>query len=175
MPTLLLLLAMLSGAPPASGGPGPQAALKVPDAQQFVGNPKGAPLTGEPLHRRTLEVSALLRCPVCQGLSVADSPSEMAVNMKVQVRELLARGYTEAQILQYFELSYGGFVLLRPKNPAVWMIPIVALLLGMAIVARKIHKLAALPPPAANQQKTTDEDLERVRKLVSGVKPGVKS
>ena len=66
--------------------------LRVPDAAQFVGPPKGTPVSGEALHAETQRVGSLLRCPVCQGMSIADSPSEMAVNLKAQVHELLARG-----------------------------------------------------------------------------------
>jgi cytochrome c-type biogenesis protein CcmH len=154
-----------------------QDALKVPDAQQFVGNPKGTPIAGEALYRRTSEVASLLRCPVCQGLSVADSPSEMAVNMKAQVKELLGRGYAEEQILEYFELSYGQFVLLKPKfegvNALVWLIPIGALVLGVAIVFFKLKKLEAVAPSTNKQKPTTDNSSEdpylaRVRDLVGG-------
>ena len=110
--------------------------MKVPDAAQFVGEPKGTPVAADQLARRTHEVASLLRCPVCQGMSVADSKAEMAVNMKGQVRELLQRGYTEEQILTYFERSYGQFVLLEPKfegvNALVWIAPILALLIGAA-------------------------------------------
>lgn len=120
--------------------------MNVPDAESFVGPPKGTPIAGAQLDRRTHEVGSLVRCPVCQGMSVADSPSEMAVNMKTQVRELLARGYTEEQILEYFERSYGQFVLLRPKfkgvTAAVWVIPVIALLLGIAFLA--LHPLSPL-------------------------------
>ena len=145
--------------------------LKVPDAAQFVGPPKGTPLVGDPLFQRTNEVSELLRCPVCQGMSVADSPAEMAVNMKSQVHELLARGYTEEQILQYFELSYGQFVLLKPKSPVVWILPIIALVIGAAIVFFKIRKLerggAAGSQPA---EQVEDPYVARVRDLVGGGK-----
>jgi cytochrome c-type biogenesis protein CcmH len=146
--------------------------LKVPDAQQFVGPPQGQPIAGAQLSARTDEVSALLRCPVCQGQAVVDSPAEMAVNMKAQVRELLARGYTEEQILEYFELSYGQFVLLRPKfegvNTMVWLLPVIALALGVTVVFIKLRKLvrrAPAPAPAVD-----DEYLNRVRDLVSGGK-----
>ena len=61
--------------------------------------PRGQPLSGKLLDERTDEVGALLRCPVCQGLSVADSPSTMARNMKAEVREKLAAGYDREQIL----------------------------------------------------------------------------
>jgi cytochrome c-type biogenesis protein CcmH len=155
--TLALLLLMLQ--------------LKVPDAAQFVGPPQGTPLAGDALFQRTNEVGGLLRCPVCQGMSVADSPAEMAVNMKAQVRELLARGYTEEQILKYFELSYGEFVLLRPKSRVLWMLPVAALILGAGVVFLKLRKLER-QPPTANRQPPTENDpyLSRVRDLVSGGK-----
>lgn len=157
--------------------------LRVPDAAQFVGAPQGAPLAGDALYARTQEVSALLRCPVCQGMAVADSPAEMAVNMKHQVRELLARGYTEEQILKYFELSYGQFVLLKPKfegvNRLVWLLPLLALFAGGAVLYvafRKLTKATPVPagsaatvPPAPNDE-PEDEYLARVRKLVTGDK-----
>ena len=150
--------------------------LKVPDAATFVGPPQGKPLAGQPLVQRTNEVSALLRCPVCQGMAVADSPAEMAVNMKAQVHELLARGYTEEQILKYFELSYGQFVLLRPKfegvNRLVWLLPLGALLAGIAIVFFALKKLESrAAPPASAPAPASDPYLSRVRDLVGGDKP----
>jgi cytochrome c-type biogenesis protein CcmH len=144
--------------------------VKVPDAAQFVGPPKGTPLAGEALFQRTYEVSQLIRCPKCQGMTIADSPAEMAVNMKGQVRELLARGYTEEQILSYFEQSYGEFVLLRPKSAVVWTLPVIALVLGAVIVFLKLRKLERVP--VVQQPPPTDDPyLNRVRDLVSGGKP----
>lgn len=154
--------------------------LKVPDAATFVGPPQGTPVQGQQLVQRTHEVAGLLRCPVCQGMSVADSPAEMAVNMKAQVHELLSRGYTEEQILKYFELSYGQFVLLRPKfegvNRLVWLLPVGALLIGLAIVFMKLKNLERTPSPTTTNQQPTannsveDDYLARVRDLVSGDK-----
>ena len=151
--------------------------LQVPDAQQFVGAPQGTPVTGAMLDQRTNQVGQLLRCPVCQGMSISDSPAEMAVNMKGQVRELLARGYTEEQILKYFELSYGQFVLLRPKMEGVtgmvWLLPVLALVIGAGIVFYKIRKLEKAPPPTATPQPPPPDDayLAKVRDMVSGGKP----
>ena len=153
------------------------AGLKVPDAEQFVGQPKGSPVGPGDIDRRTTEVAGLLRCPVCQGLSVADSPSEMAVNMKGQVRELLERGYTQEQILSYFERSYGQFVLLKPKfqgiNTLVWTLPILGLLIGGAVVFFTMKRLQTAPPAVeeAAVLGDVDPDLEpyilRVRELVN--------
>jgi cytochrome c-type biogenesis protein CcmH len=109
-------------------------------------------------------------------MSIADSPAEMAINMKAQVRELLSRGYTEQQILDYFEKSYGQFVLLKPKSQVVWALPIIALLLGIIIVVLKLRQLEK-PQTTSNQQPATeaqpaadDAYLARVRDLVGGGK-----
>lgn len=184
---LLLTIALLLAPPALAQTPGVEGSLKVPDAAQFLGAPNGQPMIGDALFQRTQQVASLLRCPVCQGMSVADSPSEMAVNMKGQVRELVARGYTEEQILRYFELSYGQFVLLKPKfegvTGVVWLLPVVALLIGGAIVFVKLRKLEAASPGAPSEaaeasgaigehSPPADEDpyLARVRDLVSGGK-----
>ena len=123
-------------------------------------------ISGADLDARTNRVASLLRCPVCQGMSVADSPSEMAVNMKREVRDLLQRGYTEEQVLDHFERSYGQFVRLKPKfegvNALVWLLPIFAVILGALIVMNKMKRLKT---PASD-----DPYLTRVRDLVAGSK-----
>jgi len=144
--------------------------VKVPDAAQFVGQPKGIPLSGPRLEEQTMTISHELRCPVCQGLAIGDSPSIMASNMKAQVRELLERGYTEEQILSYFEKSYGQFVLLKPKfqgvNALVWILPIAVLAIGFVLVVSKAKKLEIAPVPASVEEPTDDPYLARVREMV---------
>jgi cytochrome c-type biogenesis protein CcmH len=119
------------------------------DPAQVVGAPRGPRLEGAALESRAKEVGGLLRCPVCQGLSVADSPSTMAQNMRVQVKELLAAGYDQEQILAYFERSYGEFVRLKPQlrgvNWLVWLAPVAGLLLGAMVIAWALRA----PPRAA--------------------------
>ena len=149
---------------------------QAPDAQMVVGPPQGKPLTGAELDEKTHEVASLLRCPVCQGMSVADSPAEMAVNMKHQVNALLARGYTQEQILRYFEQSYGQFVLLKPKfqgvNTLVWVLPVLALAIGVVIVVSKMKKLEQAPTTENREPTTENNDpyLDQVRQLVGGGK-----
>jgi cytochrome c-type biogenesis protein CcmH len=108
------------------------------DPASVVGPPRAGRLAGAALEQRTHEVAGLLRCPVCQGLSVADSPSTMATNMRSQVRDLVAAGYDQEQILAYFERSYGEFVRLQPPlrgvNWLVWLAPLLGLLGGGAVV-----------------------------------------
>src|SRR5260221_11703028 len=137
------------------------AGQKAPDAEQFVGPPQGKPLVSPELDRKTQELASQLRCPVCQGLAIADSPSEMAINMKHQVRELLARGFTDEQILKYFEQSYGQVVLLKPKfagvNSLVWLPPIAGLAFGALLVGTKMKKLEVAIPDREERSATSDQ------------------
>ncbi|MCB9766517.1 MAG: cytochrome c-type biogenesis protein CcmH, partial [Alphaproteobacteria bacterium] len=71
------------------------------------------------MEARTLTLAHGLRCPVCQGMSVADSSSEAAVNMKNRIRELVTAGYTDDQIEDYFIDRYGTWVLLEPPDDGV--------------------------------------------------------
>jgi len=126
--------------------------------------PQGRPLSGTALEQRTQEVSSLLRCPVCQGMSVADSPSTVALDMKHQVRDMLARGYTQEQILAYFVQSYGQFVLLKPENRLIWILPILILIAGAIVVVTTARKLS---PPATPNPPPAAPYVDRVRELVN--------
>jgi cytochrome c-type biogenesis protein CcmH len=134
------------------------------DPAAIVGPPRAAPLEGAVLEARTKEVGGLLRCPVCQGLSVADSPSDMAVSMRHQVRDLLAAGYDQEQILQYFERSYGEFVRLRPPlrgvNWIVWLAPALGLLAGACVVGWALRgpRTAAAGPATEPAPAALDRD-----------------
>ena len=133
-------------APATTGFEAAEAAAQE-DPREVVGAPRGGPLSGAALDERTEEVGGLLRCPVCQGLSIADSPATMATKMKARVKELLAAGYDEEQVLAYFERSYGEFVRLEPArrgiNWLVWIAPPLALVAGLFFVRRVMRRPAA--------------------------------
>jgi cytochrome c-type biogenesis protein CcmH len=115
--------------------------------------PRGPHLEGRALDARTNEIGALLRCPVCQGLSVTDSPATMARNMKAEVREKLKAGYDQEQILASFERSYGEFVRLEPPvrgvNWLVWLGPIAVLVIGGAVIAWSMRRPEKVAQPSA--------------------------
>jgi len=138
------------------------------DSAAAIGAPKGTPLQGEDLDRRTQELSSLMRCPVCQGLSIADSPTLIAQAMKSEVRQLLAAGYTQQQIFEYFEQSYGEFVRLEPKakgfNLVVWLAPIAALLLGAALIIVRLRRPASVD--GSSGQSEPSDDLESYKERV---------
>jgi cytochrome c-type biogenesis protein CcmH len=89
------------------------------------------------IEQRTQEIAAGLRCPVCQNLSVADSPSGLAAEMRSSIEQRLRAGETPDQIRAFFVQRYGEWVLLEPPrsgfNLVAWAIPIAALLAGIAI------------------------------------------
>jgi cytochrome c-type biogenesis protein CcmH len=183
----LLAVPLAAAAQPPTAQTGFEAAEAATqeDPREVVGAPRGPALSGPALDVRTEEVSALLRCPVCQGLSVADSPATMATNMKARVRELLAAGYDEEQILAYFERSYGEFVRLEPPrrgiNWLVWLAPPTALLGGLLLVRRTLRRVAS-PAPAADAVPARDalpadpvlaRHVLRVRELAYGWPGGI--
>ena len=99
------------------------------------------------------DIAAQLRCVVCQNLSVADSPSEMASQMRAIIRERLAAGESPAEVQRYFVDRYGEWILLSPPrrgfNLLVWLLPLAAVLIGLAITAALIwrwtHRRRAIP------------------------------
>lgn len=86
-----------------------------------------------------------LMCPVCAGRTVADSNSNVAVQMRVQIRERLQRGETQEQILAYFVSQFGEGVLATPPKRgaglALWLAPVAAFGIGFAMLARYLRKI----------------------------------
>ena len=103
-----------------------------------VAAPLAAPTASDPaLEARMLAITSELRCLVCQNQTIADSHADLAVDLRRQVRELIAQGRTDAQIRDYMTARYGDFVLYRPPlkatTAALWLGP--AALLAIALVA----------------------------------------
>jgi len=72
---LFMAALLLFALPLAAQAPVRSDEIKAPDPKWVVGDPAGPPRTGADLERETAHVASLLRCPVCQGLSVNDSPA----------------------------------------------------------------------------------------------------
>ena len=114
------------------------------------------PLSSQALDDRVREIASDLRCVVCQNLSVADSPSDLAKQMRNLIRELVEQGKSRQEIQDYFVSRYGEFVLLAPPkhgfNLLVWVLPFLALAIGAGgvyLVARRwAARPAGVPPPA---------------------------
>ncbi len=144
-------------------------ALAAPPRGEAAGEPARPPGGPPPdLEQQVYAVASGLRCVVCQNLSVADSPSDLAKEMRSLIRERLQQGKTPDEIRAYFVSRYGDFVLLEPPkrgfNLLVWGLPFVALLAGACgvyLVARRWTERAHQAAPALDPAY-----LERVRREI---------
>jgi cytochrome c-type biogenesis protein CcmH len=102
------------------------------------------------LEAQVLKIAAELRCLVCQNQTIADSNADLAVDLRNQVREMVKRGDSQSQIVDYMTARYGDFVLYRPPvkgtTALLWFGPAVLLVGGLAVfvaVLRRRNRLAA--------------------------------
>lgn len=98
------------------------------------------------LDEQVRQVAAQLRCPVCQNLSVADSPSETAQQMRAVIRDQLQAGKTPEEVLAYFRSKYGDWILRSPRphglNLLVWLGPFAGVAVGLGVVALAVRRWA---------------------------------
>ena len=134
-----------------------------------AGQPAAAQ-TATPVNETVVhDIAAQLRCVVCQNLSVADSPSEMAGQMRTLVRERLAAGDSREQVMQYFVDRYGDWILLAPRRSGftliVWLAPIVATVVGLLIAVLVIRRWTSRKPGDARTAEAVDPLMrERIRR-----------
>jgi cytochrome c-type biogenesis protein CcmH len=123
------------------------------------------------LEDRVRAIASGLRCVVCQNLSVADSPSEMAVQMRGIVREQLKAAKTPDEIRAYFVSKYGEWVLLAPTaqgfNLTVWVLPFAVLLAGLGLAVWFLRRWSRRGRDEP-EEPVDPELLERVRAEVGG-------
>lgn len=115
----------------------PQGSASTPRMEGLQTSRTG-PLDDPALEARVTALADELRCPVCQGLSIHDSPSPLAQDMKDLIRAQVADGATDADVRNYFISKYGEWVLLEPQpqgfNLLVYLLPALALLGGAALI-----------------------------------------
>jgi cytochrome c-type biogenesis protein CcmH len=134
-----------------------------------------APPAGSVNEETVQAIAAQLRCVVCQNLSVADSPSEMANQMRGIIRERLAAGDRPDQVIAYFVDKYGEWILLSPPpagfNLLVWVIPFAGIAGGLVslvfLMRRWSRRAGAAPEPA----EPDPEMRERIRREVAELEP----
>lgn len=132
------------------------------------------PLADPVKEARVQKLGKALRCAVCQGVSIADSPASMARAQLDTVRELVAEGKTDEEIVAYFVERYGEWVLLEPPkhgfNWIVWLGPLALVLGGFFIISRQVKRgpePTAPTAPAASSTPTAEAEdpyLQAVRR-----------
>jgi len=96
------------------------------------------------LDEQVRAIASRLRCPVCQNESVADSPSELAAQMRALIRTKLEQGESPEAIVAYFVSRYGEWILLDPPRQGLgwilWAAPVVVLLVALAVAVAFIRR-----------------------------------
>ena len=129
------------------------------------------PAAADPdLEKRVMALSEELRCLVCQNQTLADSHAELAVDLKNQVREQLASGKTEEQVVEYMVERYGDFVLYRPPVKGstwlLWFGPFALLVGGVAALGWKLKQRGKAAARADDAGSVSDADLKRAAALL---------
>ena len=123
-----------------------------------------APTTEVSAAARVDEVASTLRCPTCQGLSVADSPSKVADSMRDIISEQLAAGRSPEQVKEWFVDRYGEWILLSP-SPAglgwlIWVLPAVTIVAGVGAASVVLRGRRRASPGDANTAAVADKLVE---------------
>jgi cytochrome c-type biogenesis protein CcmH len=117
------------------------------------------------MEARARGLSAELRCMVCQNQSIDDSDAELARDLRILLRERIAAGDTNEQVMDFLVARYGEFILLRPRfNPhtlILWLAPPLVLIAGAGIAFAAIRSRRRLEPAKA----LTPEEETRLREL----------
>jgi cytochrome c-type biogenesis protein CcmH len=120
----------------------------------------GLGATASDLEAQVRDIATQLRCPVCQGLSVGDSPSELANEMRTLIREQLQQGKTPAEVLDYFAQRYGEWILLAPPkhgfNLVIWVLPFALLPVGAAVVYLGVRRWVRRSGAASSSAQPVD-------------------
>ena len=124
-------------------------------------------LSDPALEARACELSAELRCLVCQNQSIDDSDAPLARDLRVLIRERLVQGESNAQVVDYLVSRYGEFVLLKPRLNArtilLWGGPFAILLIGSLVIFLRRRKGSGLAVPeqalSADEQARLDDIL----------------
>jgi cytochrome c-type biogenesis protein CcmH len=102
------------------------------------------------LEQRARDLSARLRCMVCQNQSIDDSDAPLARDLRLLVRERITAGDSDEDVIDYLVSRYGDFVLLRPRvrwdTALLWGTPILLLGIGIVVLRRSGRPAVQLPP-----------------------------
>ena len=123
---------------------------------------------------RARDLSRELRCMVCQNQSIDDSEAPLARDLRLLVRERIAAGDSDAQVIDFLAARYGEFVLLKPRlnlhTWLLWLLPALALLGGCLAIWAGRRSRASM----AEADLTADEEA-RLSALMAGEAPAKKS
>jgi len=147
------------------------AALSAAPALAAVGDPAER-LRDPALEARAEAIGRELRCLVCQNQSIEDSDADLARDLRRIVREQIATGRSDTEVIRFVHDRYGDFVLLRPRFTAatalLWATPAVALAGGLLLILAMRRRIATTRMPA----ELTEAERRRLRQIEGDEAPG---
>ena len=154
IPAFVVLAFMMLGAP----------AVHAVQPDEIMSNP------AQELRARGL--SRELRCMVCQNQSIDDSEAPLARDIRLLVRERIAAGDSDQQVLDFLVARYGEFVLLKPRfEPStlpLWLLtPALLIVGGLALWGYTRRRSKAMPDAADPPPRLSEDEEARLAKLVA--------
>lgn len=123
------------------------------------------------LEHRLMVLSEELRCLVCQNETLAASRAGLAIDLRNEIRDLMVKGYTDKQVVDYLVARYGDFVNfrppLKPMTFALWWGPFVLAALAMGVL---VYYLARVRVRTARTDVLSKQDYDRVNTLLGKVR-----
>jgi cytochrome c-type biogenesis protein CcmH len=117
---------------------------------------------------RVQGVASGLRCPVCSNLSVADSPSRLAGEMREEIAARARAGQTDEQIRAFFVERYGEWILLEPTrrglNLLPWAIPVAGVVIGLGVWFALVRRR-----PRGEDTAVSDTDRSRIERALASL------
>ena len=135
---------------------------------QFSYANDAAPLADDPVtERRLISISEEMRCLVCQNESLAGSRSDLANDLRREIRTLIKEGKSDEQIRSFMVERYGDFVLYRPPvKPITWLLwigPFVILLVGIGFLFSYLRRRNA----NVTEKELTAEENQKIDALLN--------
>lgn len=129
---------------------------------------EAAPLAEDPaIEQRMIDISEEMRCLVCQNESLSGSRSELAQDLRNELRQLLRDGKTDAEIKEFMVTRYGDFVLYRPPvKTSTWVLwggPFLLLVLAFLFLLRHVGRGIV-----DEEQDLSEDEKQRAQRLLKG-------
>ncbi len=121
---------------------------------------------------RARDLSRELRCMVCQNQSIDDSEAPLARDLRLLVRERIAAGDSDAQVMDFLVARYGEFVLLKPRlNSHTWLLwfltPLALVIGGTALWMQGRRRVRSDAEQDAASSSLTPEEEARINRLIA--------
>lgn len=130
------------------------------------------PVWADALDDQARAIARELQCPVCENVTVADSGSPLAEQMRGIIRQKLEAGESKEQILQYFVDRYGPGILARPQPSGLglgaWWMPAIGLLAGAGVLYLVLSRSRGSPADTASDSDLQPEIQEVLKDLEAG-------